>query len=67
MKKTVIIASLIVLAFSCKKDECKQCHYDKGSAEVELGEKCGDDIATLEANGYSEGGVRYTVHCGEDH
>mgnify|MGYP000483518412 FL=1 len=69
MKKTTIMgaALLVVLTFSCKKDECKECHYDKNGAEIELGEKCGDDITSLEANGYTENGVNYTVHCGEGH
>jgi len=69
MKKATIIGTLLLatLTFSCKKDECKECHYDKDGAEVELGEKCGDDIETLEADGYTVDGVNYTVHCGEDH
>ncbi len=67
-RKTIIGAVLLVaLSFSCKKEECKECHYDKDGGEVELGEKCGDDIVSLEANGYTEDGVTYTVHCGEDH
>ncbi len=68
MKKLQIIAVFAGLAFfSCKKEECAQCHYDKNGGEVDLGEKCGDDITTLEANGYEENGVTYTVHCGDGH
>lgn len=69
MKKIAILVSAIALtvAVSCKKEECKECHYDKNGAEVDLGKKCGDDIKTLEANGYTENGVKYTVHCGEGH
>lgn len=69
MKKTIIITALLLagLTFSCKKNDCKECHYDKDGGEIELGEKCGDDIETLEADGYTENGVTYTVHCGEDH
>lgn len=69
MKKVTIIGTLLLatLSFSCKKNDCKECHYDKDGGEVELGEKCGDDIETLEKDGYTEGGVNYTVHCGEDH
>lgn len=61
-----LFSSIVVLS-SCKKEECKVCHYDKNGGEIELGEKCGDDITNLEANGYTEGGVTYTVHCGEEH
>lgn len=60
-----LIASLAIV--SCKKEDCQECHYDKNGSEVELGEKCGDDITALEANGYEENGVTYTVHCGEGH
>jgi hypothetical protein len=69
MKKATIIGTLLLatLTFSCKKYEGKEWHYDKDGGEVELGEKCGDDIGILEADGYTENGVTYTVHCGEDH
>ena len=69
MKKATIIGTLLLatLSFSCKKNDCKECHYDKDGGEIELGEKCGDDIETLEKDGYTEGGVNYTVHCGEGH
>ena len=67
LKIITLFAALTALTASCSKDECKECHYDKGGAEVELGEKCGDDIADLEKNGYTVDSVNYTVHCGEDH
>ena len=51
---------------SCKKNQCSECHYDDAQGlEVELGEKCGDELETLEANGYNLGGVNYDVHCHE--
>ncbi len=67
MKKIILLAAVTVSFVACKKDECKECHYDKDGGEVELGEKCGDDIETLEKDGYTKDGVTYTVHCGEDH
>lgn len=61
------IVSLSVLS-SCNKEECHECHYDDANGgEVELGEKCGDEIEDLESNGYTTGGATYTVHCGEEH
>jgi hypothetical protein len=69
MKKSISLAALALVAssilFSCKKNKCAECHYDKNGAEVELGEKCGDDIENLEASGYNDGGTVYEVHCGE--
>lgn len=64
--KLFIAAGLLVLAtVSCKKDECHECHYEKNNVEVELGEKCEDDLEALEASGYNDGGVNYEVHCHE--
>lgn len=67
--KTILgtIVLLAVFSFSsCKKEECYECHYDgPGGAEVELGEKCGDEVADLEANGYALDGTVYVVHCNE--
>lgn len=61
------IASLAILS-ACNKEECHECHYDDANGdEVEIGEKCGDEIEDLEANGYEKDGVTYTVHCGEEH
>ncbi len=71
MKKQFLSIGLItgaMLAFgltSCKKDECHECHYEKNGAEVELGEKCGDDLSNLEANGIAVDGTVYDVHCHE--
>ena len=70
MKKGMRI-SVVLIAFtsftmvSCKKDECHECHYDGPNGEVELGEKCGDDLEDIEANGYAVDGVVYEVHCHE--
>ena len=61
---TLMFTMLILTA--CKKEECHECHYEDASgAEVELGEKCGDDLESLEASGYNAGGTNYEVHCHE--
>lgn len=65
LKVLTIGVAIAAFGFSCKKDECKECHYDGPNGEVELGEKCGDDIETLEEEGYEENGTTYEVHCGE--
>lgn len=67
MKKSSFLVAAVALAFvfaSCNKEECSECHYDgPGGTEVELGEKCGDELETLEAGGYAVDGQVYTVHC----
>jgi hypothetical protein len=71
MKKSIVKIGLVALAFaalslgSCKKNQCAECHYDKNGSEIELGEKCGDEIEDLEASGYNDGGTVYEVHCHE--
>lgn len=68
MFKIAFIATGMLLIVACKKNKCAECHYDAdANTEVELGQKCGDDLETLEANGYSDGTNTYTVHCGEGH
>jgi hypothetical protein len=55
---------------SCKKkEECHECHYDDANGdEVEMGEKCGEELEKLESEGKTTvGGVEYVVHCGEGH
>lgn len=37
----------------------------KDGIEVELGEKCDDDLKNIEASGFNDGGVVYEVHCHE--
>ena len=32
--------SFVALTSSCKKNQCSECHYDKGGIEVALGEFC---------------------------
>ena len=59
MKKVVFsvafIATSLILVTSCNKNKCHECHYDDASGnEIPLGEKCGDEVETLEANGYAE-------------
>lgn len=67
MKKLILSFAIIgsVAMISCTKDECHECHYDGPNGEVELGEKCGDELESLEANGYEDNGTTYTVHCHE--
>jgi hypothetical protein len=67
MKKSVIFGLLLAttLVFSCKKNKCSDCHYDGPTGEVELGEKCGDDLENAEKDGVNVGGVNYEVHCHE--
>lgn len=67
IKISFVVAVLILGVTSCKKDECAQCHYDGPNGEVELGQKCNDEMKDLEKNGYTKDGKTYTVHCGEDH
>jgi hypothetical protein len=68
MKKSFFIfGSVVLLAAtmqSCTKNKCHECHYDDASGnEVEIGEKCGDELETLEANGYTDSTGNYVVHC----
>jgi hypothetical protein len=66
--KTSVVTGLLILGVtSCKKDECAECHYDGPNGEIELGQKCNDEIEDLEKNGYAKYGQTYTFHCGEGH
>lgn len=70
MKNVKIVLGTVVFVMvtltACKKEECHECHYEDASgAEVELGEKCGDELESLEASGYNTGGTNYEVHCHE--
>jgi hypothetical protein len=60
---SVVAAGLFILT-SCKK-QCHDCHYDGPNGEVELGEKCEDEVEELESKGYTINGENYTVHCHE--
>lgn len=62
---TALLFTSSLIVASCKKETCAECHYDKNGGEIELGEKCGDDIENLEKNGITIDGVNYVVHCGE--
>lgn len=62
---TIIAVSAIVLLTSCKKNKCYECHYDGPNGEVELGDKCGDEVKELEENGFVTDSVTYEAHCGE--
>lgn len=67
MKKAglITVAALAFVTMSCKKDECHECHYDGPNGQVELGEKCGDELENLEASGINVDGTNYEVHCHE--
>ena len=67
MRKTMLIvlsSAFVLFIVSCKKNQCADCHYDKDGAEIEIGEKCGDEMEALEANGYTDSTGTYVVHCG---
>ncbi|NDB34529.1 MAG: hypothetical protein EB023_04110 [Flavobacteriia bacterium] len=66
MRVSLIVFSVafIFAASACKKNKCADCHYDKAGSEIELGEKCGDEMEQLEANGYTDTTGTYVVHCG---
>ncbi|MFM1894254.1 MAG: hypothetical protein RIQ90_1420 [Bacteroidota bacterium] len=55
---------ILLSTASCNKNKCADCHYDKAGAEIEIGEKCGDEMENLEANGYTDSTGTYVVHCG---
>jgi len=55
---------ILLSTASCNKNKCAYCHYDKAGAEIEIGEKCGDEMENLEANGYTDSTGTYVVHCG---
>lgn len=61
---TVLAAAFALSLVACKKNKCADCHYDKDGAEIEIGEKCGDEMENLEANGYTDSTGTYIVHCG---
>jgi hypothetical protein len=69
MKKSVIMLSFIALGAvtlsACGKNKCHECHYEKDGQEIELGEKCGDDLEAIEASGFNDNGTVYEVHCHE--
>jgi len=57
--------STALLAVSCKRESCHECHYDLNGAEVEIGEYCGDELEAIEADGYRVDTITYEVHCHE--
>lgn len=66
MKRLILISAIIAsISVGCVKNKCHECHYDKAGTEVELGEKCGDELETLEASGYTDTSGTYEVHCHE--
>jgi hypothetical protein len=67
VKFVFLFATLMAgsMVSSCKKNKCAECHYDKAGSEVELGEKCGDDLEAIEAGGITVNDTLYEVHCHE--
>ena len=66
LKSTVFVAISIAM-YSCKRDECHECHYDKAGSTVEMGEYCGEALENLETTGsYTDTTGTYVVHC-HDH
>lgn len=64
MKKLAFIGLISLAAVACKKKKCHECHYDKtDGTQVELGQKCGDELENLEKNGTTVDGTHYDVHC----
>lgn len=62
--KSVMAVAVTLVIYSCKRDECQECHYDKAGAEVEMGEFCGEALENLEAQGtYTDSTGTYEVHC----
>jgi hypothetical protein len=61
----IAVFACSMLFFSCKRDHCHACHYDLNGAEVEIGEYCGDDLETIESEGYRLDTITYEVHCHE--
>jgi hypothetical protein len=63
LKSTVFVAISIAM-YSCKRDECHECHYDKAGSTVEMGEYCGEALENLETTGsYTDTTGTYVVHC----
>ncbi|MFM7566895.1 MAG: hypothetical protein ACKO4K_09125 [Flavobacteriales bacterium] len=60
----VFFIAALCITSACSKNKCADCHYDKAGAEIEIGEKCGDEMENLEANGYTDSTGTYVVHCG---
>lgn len=68
MKTKVLLAlfSGILLLFVACEHSCHECHYeDANDQEVELGEKCDDELKELEANGFEVDSITFEVHCHE--
>ena len=62
--KSVMAVAVTLFIYSCKRDECHDCHYDKAGAEVEMGEFCGEALKNLETQGtYTDSTGTYEVHC----
>ena len=65
IKLFAILFSTSVVIVSCAKNKCAECHYDYGGGIVEIGEKCGDSLKAVEADGIVVNDTLYEVHCHE--
>ena len=68
MKIKMILPMAVVALFTMTSCEhgCHECHYeDANNKEVELGEKCDEELEELEENGITVNNVNYEVHCHE--
>jgi hypothetical protein len=62
--KSVMAVAITLFIYSCKRDECHDCHYDKAGTQVEMGEFCGEALENLETQGtYTDSTGTYEVHC----
>ena len=65
-KSIIILTAFAAITFSSCDKSCHECHYeDSNDQEVELGEKCDDELKELEKNGIEINGTSYEVHCNE--
>lgn len=65
--KLILVFALLGLATeSCKKIGCHECHYeDENDTEVELGERCDEELEKIESEGVTVNGINYEVFCGD--
>ena len=65
-KSIIILAAFTAISFSSCEHGCHECHYeDANNNEVELGEKCDEELENLEKDGILVDGTVYEVHCHE--
>jgi hypothetical protein len=65
-KSIIILTAFAAIIFSSCEKGCYECHYDGiNDEEVELGEKCDEELENLEKDGILVNGTVYEVHCNE--